>query len=153
MNVTALRVAPGSAVLDRITSLLGITAAWSLAVLLAAGVRPLHPALYLSALVLALAGHGALDARYGPRPPGVRSLAGFLWAPVGRFRRIPEGTPLLAAKRYHFNPSQAYHPMLVWVGWWNCRTFTGDPASAEYFFVERGSTRYAIPARDLVPAG
>ena len=153
MNVTALRVAPGPAALDRITSLLGITAAWSLAVLLAAGVRPLHPALYLSALVLALAGHRALDARCGPRPPRVRSLAGFLWAPAGRLRRIPEGTPLLAAKRYHFNPSQAYHPMRVWVGWWNCRTFTGDPASAEYFFLERGSTRYAIPARDLVPAG
>lgn len=153
MNVTALRFAPGSAALDRITSLLGITAAWSLAVLLAAGVRPLHPALYLSALFLALAGYRTLDARYGPRPPRVRSLAGFLWAPAGRFRRVPEGMPLLAAKRYHFNPSQAYHPMLVWVGWWNCRTFTGDPASAEYFFVERGSTRYAIPASDLVPAG
>lgn len=151
MNVTALRVAPGPAALDRITSLLGITAAWSLAVLLAAGVRPLHPVLYLSALALALAGHRALDARYGPRR--VRSLAGFLWAPAGRFRCIPEGTPLLAAKRYHFNPSQAYHPMRVWVGWWNCRTFTGDPASPEYFFLERGSTRYAIPARDLVPAG
>ena len=149
MNVTALRVAPGSAALDRITSLLGITAAWSFAVLLAAGVRPLHPELYLSGLVLAVAGHRALDARCGPRPPRVRSLAGFLWAPAGRVRRIPEGTPLLAAKRYHFNPSQAYHPMRVWVGWWNCRTFTGDPASAEYFFVERGSTRYAIPARDL----
>jgi hypothetical protein len=153
MNVTALRIAPGPAALDRGLSLLGITAAWSLASMLTAGVRPLHPALYLSAFVLGCAAHLAHDARCRSRPPRVRSLAGFLWAPAGRLRRIPVDTPLLAAKRYHFSPSQAYAPMLVWVGWWNCRTFTGDPSSAEYFFVERGSTRYAIPARDLAGAG
>lgn len=153
MIVTAPRFAPGPAALDRMASMLGITAAWSLAVPLAAGVRPLHPALYLVALALALALHRALDARCGPRPPRVRSLAGFLWAPAGRFRRIPAGRPLLTAKRYHFSPSQAFHPMLVWAGWWNCRSFTGDPTSAEYFFVERGGTRYAIRATDLVPGG
>ena len=153
MNATAPRTAPDPAVLDRATSLLGITAAWSLAAMLAACIRPLHPALYLAAFGLAVAAHLAHDARCRSRPPRVRSLAGFLWAPAGRIRRIPVDTPLLAAKRYHFNPSQAYDPMCVWVGWWNCRTFTGDPASAEYFFVERGSTRYAILARDVVPAG
>jgi L-alanine-DL-glutamate epimerase-like enolase superfamily enzyme len=153
MNATAPRIAPGPAVLDRVTSLLGITAAWSLAAMLAAFARPLHPALYLSGFGLAVAAHLAHAARCRSRAPRVRSLAGFLWAPAGRIRRIPAGTPLLAAKRYYFNPSQAYHPMLVWVGWWNCRTFTGDPASAEYFFVERGSTRYAVPACDLVQAG
>lgn len=153
MNATASRFAPGPAALDRVLSLLGITAAWSLASILAAGPLPLHPALYLSAFVLAFAAHLAHDARCRSRPPRVRSLAGFLWTPAGRFRRIPVGTPLLAAKRYYFNPSQAYQPMLVWVGWWNSKTFTGDPASAEYFFFERSSTRYAILARDLVPAG
>lgn len=153
MNVTAPRTAPSPAVLDLVTSLLGITAAWSLTAVLAACVWPLRPALYLWGMGAALAGHLAHHARCRVRPPRVRSLAGLLWAPVGRIRHVPAGTPLLAAKRYHFNPSQAYRPMLVWVGWWNCRTFTGDPTSAEYFFLERGSTRYAIPARDLVPAG
>ena len=153
MNATALRFAPGPAALDRVLSLLGIAAAWSLASLLTAGTWPLHPALSLSAFVLAFGAHLAHDARCRSRPPRVRSPAGFLWAPAGRVRRIPVDTPLLAAKRYYFYPRQAYQPMLVWVGWWNCRTFTGDPASAEYFFVQRGGTRYAIPAKDLVPAG
>lgn len=153
MNLTAPRIASGPAALDRALSLLGITAAWSLTSMLAAGIGRLHPAIYLSVFVLAFTAHLAHDSRCRSRPPQVRSLAGFLWAPVGRIRRIPVDAPLLAAKRYYFNPSHAYEPMLVWVGWWNCRTFIGDPASAEFFFIERGSTRYAITARDLVPAG
>lgn len=75
----------------------------------------------------------------------MRSLAGFAWAPLGRLRYIPPATPLLAAKRYWFTESQAYEPMRVRVGWWNCRTFSGDtgPEEVEYVFFTRRSTRYA----------
>lgn len=38
----------------------------------------------------------------------------------------------------------------MWAGWWNCRSLGGD--SLEYFFVDRGSTRYALAASDTVPA-
>ena len=128
------------------------TAAGTLAAALAAWISPLHPGLSLPAIALAAAGHLALQSRCRSRPPRVRSLAGFLWAPLGRLRRVAADTPLLAAKRHYFIQRVAHRPMVVWVGWWNCRTFPGDPAAIEYFFVERGSTRYAIPAADLVAA-
>ncbi len=153
MNTMDFRFAASPAALDRMLSLLGIATAGSLASVITAGIRPLHPALCLTALVMAFAAHLAHAARCRSRSPRVRSLAGFLWAPAGRLRRIPVGTPLLAGKRYYFDPSQACEPMLVWIGWWNCGTFTSQPASAEYFFVERRNTRYAILAQDLISAG
>lgn len=139
---------PGT--LDRSVTLVGITLAVSLAAIAAARVAAPHLAFYLAAMIVAWGTHALHDLRCRARPPRVRSLAGFLWAPFGRFRRVPEGTPLLSAKRYYFHPSSAHRPMLVWLGWWNCKTFPGDPASAEYFFFDRGG-RYALPAADVLP--
>ena len=138
------------ATIDCLATLVDITSTWSLAGVLMADRVTLHPALYVAILALGVGAYLLHHAACLSRPPRVRSLRGFLWAPFGRIRRVPEGMPLLAAKRYHYNPSVAYSTMVVWVGWWSCRTFTGDPASAEYVFFDR-RTRYAVLASDLVP--
>lgn len=152
MTPISFRATWTPAALDRLTSVPGALALWGSAGGLLAAVVPgpaaLHP--WLLASILAL--HLAHAARCRRRPPRVRSLAGFAWAPLGRLRRVPAATPLLAAKRYWFTASEAYQPMLVWVGWWCCGTFPGDPEGVEYVFFTRGSTRYALPARELVPA-
>jgi hypothetical protein len=152
MTLISFRAARHPAALDALPAVLGALALWgSAAALLAAAVPgSAAPCPWLIAAGLAL--HLAHAARCRRRPPRVRSLAGFAWAPAGRLRRIPAGTPLLAAKRYWFTPSEAYEPMRVWIGWWSCGTFPGDPDQVEYVFFSRGSTRYALPARDLVPA-
>lgn len=139
------------ATLDCLATLLGIAAVWSLSGLLIAGHATLSPVLYVVLLGVAITAHLLHHAACLANPPRVRSIRGFLWAPFGRVRRIPQDMPLLAAKAYHFNPSIAYSPMLVWVGWWSCRTFTGDPASDEYFFFYRRN-RYAVLATNLIPS-
>ena len=139
------------ATLDCLATLTGIAATWSVAGLLMAGHVTMNPALYVVLLGVALTAHLLNHAACLAHPPRVRSFRGFLRAPFGRVRRIPEEMPLLAAKAYHFHPSMAYSPMLVWIGWWSCRTFTGDPASDEYFFFYRRS-RYAVLATDLIPS-
>lgn len=146
---SSARLSP--ATLDCLATLAGITCTWSVAGMLMAGRVTLHPALYVAFLGLGVGAYLLHHAACLSRPPRVRSLRGFLWAPFGRIRRIPKGMPVLAAKRYYYNPSEAWSPMVVWIGWWSCRTFTGDPASAEYVFFDRRS-RYAVLASDLLPS-
>jgi hypothetical protein len=150
MTATSQTARLSPATIDCLATLAGITSTWSVAGVLMAGRVRLHPALYVAVLALGVGAYLLHHAACLSRPPRVRSLRGFLWAPFGRLRRIPEGMPLLAAKRYHYNPSEACSPMVVWAGWWSCRTFTGDPASAEYVFFDR-RTRYAVLASDLLP--
>ena len=154
MTLMSFRAAGHTAALDALTAVLGACALWGGAAGLLAAVVPGPAGVYPWLTAAGLALHLAHAARCRRRPPRVRSLAGFAWAPLGRLRHIPAATPLLAAKRYWFTESQAYEPMRVRVGWWNCRTFSGDtgPEEVEYVFFTRGSTRYALPARELVPA-
>lgn len=141
-------ISPSTA--DRLFNLLGITTTWYVVVILSPewlGLpRALHLLLYAAAVGAYLVHHAACSAN----PPPTRSARGILFAPFGRVRRIPEGMPLMSGKRYYFHPSEAHEPMVVWVGWWNCRTFPGDDAAQEYHFIDRRSTRYAIPAGDLL---
>ena len=138
----------GAVPTDLLWNLLGITATLPIT----GGLPPdrLELSLGVRVLITALAwAYAAHAAACRSRPPRVRSIRGFFWAPFGRIRRIPEGMPLLAAKRYHYNSSIAYSPMRAWVGWWNCKTFSGDHGGEEYFFIDR-RTRYAIPASALL---
>jgi hypothetical protein len=139
---------PGAVPNDLLWNLVGITAT----VAIAGGLPPDHVGLNLGMRVLLIAlttcAYVAHAAACRSHPPRVRSARGFFWAPFGRIRRIPEGMPLLAAKKYYYDPSVAYSPMRAWVGWWNCKTFPGDREAEEYFFIDRRS-RYAIPASAL----
>jgi hypothetical protein len=104
----------------------------------------------IGAVAGALVIHLLYHKRCLARPPHVRSLQGFLWAPFGRIRHIVPDQAVLRAKRYQFARGQAYERMLFWAGWWNCRAFSGD--SIEYFFFNRGSTRFAVAASDVLPS-
>jgi hypothetical protein len=98
----------------------------------------------LAALSLWLGGRIAL--RREGRTGGLLTT---LLAPLGRIVTLPEGTELLAGKRYYFHPRALHEPTRVWVGWWSCGSFASD--EARYYFFRRGS-RYAIRV-DAIPTG
>lgn len=134
-----------SPLLDLLLNSAGLTA---LAVPAAAATGTTWPDLFC-VLGGTLALHLIYHLRCLRRPPHVRSLAGILWAPFGRIRHIVPGQTVMCGKRYFFHSYRADQRRLFWAGWWNCRAFCGD--SVEYFFFDRGSTRYAVAAPDVLP--
>ncbi|MBB4635882.1 hypothetical protein [Longimicrobium terrae] len=135
--------------LDVPLSLLGIAGMWTLAGVMAAGFGLPDPVLNIAGLGTAGLAWCRHHARCRRRPPPVRSLAGFLWAPLGRVRRVEAGTPILGGKRYCFQPTTVSEPLIVWAGWWNGGRFAGAAQTDDYFFVQRRS-RLAIPAAWIV---
>jgi hypothetical protein len=135
----------GSPWLDLLLNAAGIAAVGMSLAAVAGALSPRAVGALASALALQVLYHRRCLAR----PPHVRSLAGFLWAPFGRIRRIAPDQAVMRARRYHFHQGHAYERMLLWAGWWNCRAFSGD--AVEYFFFERGSTRFAVAVADVLP--
>lgn len=118
---------------ELLVSLLGLTAALSLGIVLLGRLFDFLPLFYASAFA-SLALH-VLSSRAGVL---------FLRAPLGRVVALPEGAWVLCGKMYHFQQRPLMEPMTVRVGWWQHKLVRDGSGLRSYYMFFHQKTRYAL---------